>query len=182
MQNSLRHILLVTGCLLLTLAGCERSEPVDAKETQAGEPRETRTAWVDAERIINADSEPGNWLAHGRTFDEQRHSPLDQINVDTVGNLELAWYVDLDTSRGQEATPIVVDGIMQLQREFRFPDFAQAMVFTNRVGELAEAENHHPAILTEWGRVTVTWWSHKIRGLHRNDLILAARTDQAYAP
>ena len=112
MQNSLRHILLVTGCLLLTLAGCERSEPVDAKETQAGEPRETRTAWVDAERIINADSEPGNWLAHGRTFDEQRHSPLDQINVDTVGNLELAWYVDLDTSRGQEATPIVVDGIM----------------------------------------------------------------------
>lgn len=77
---------------------------------------------------------------------------------------------------------IVVDGIMQLQREFRFPDFAQAMAFSNRVGELAEAENHHPAILTEWGRVTVTWWSHKIRGLHRNDLILAARTDQAYAP
>ena len=77
---------------------------------------------------------------------------------------------------------IVVDGIMQLQREFSFGNFAEAMAFSNRVGELAEAENHHPAILTEWGKVTVTWWSHKIRGLHRNDLILAARTDQVHAP
>lgn len=73
---------------------------------------------------------------------------------------------------------IVVDGIMQLQRVFEFKNFEQAMVFSNRVGDIAEAEGHHPAILTEWGRVTVTWWSHKIRGLHRNDLIMAARTDQ----
>ena len=77
---------------------------------------------------------------------------------------------------------IVVDGVMQLAREFSFGDFAQAMEFSNRVGDLAESENHHPAILTEWGKVTITWWSHKIRGLHRNDLILAARTDQVYAP
>ena len=77
---------------------------------------------------------------------------------------------------------VVVDGIMQLQREFKFKNFAEAMAFSNRVGELAEAENHHPAILTEWGRVTVTWWTHKIRGLHRNDLILAARTDRVHAP
>ena len=77
---------------------------------------------------------------------------------------------------------VVVDGIMQLQREFTFKNFAEAMAFSNRVGELAEAENHHPAILTEWGRVTVTWWTHKIRGLHRNDLILAARTDRVHAP
>jgi 4a-hydroxytetrahydrobiopterin dehydratase len=76
---------------------------------------------------------------------------------------------------------IVVDGVMQLQRVFKFADFAQAMAFANRVGEIAEAEDHHPAILTEWGRVTVTWWSHKIRGLHRNDLIMAARTDEVYA-
>ncbi len=74
---------------------------------------------------------------------------------------------------------IVVDGIMQLQRVFEFKNFEQAMAFSNRVGDIAEAEGHHPAILTEWGRVTVTWWSHKIRGLHRNDLIMAARTDQA---
>ncbi|MDH3859840.1 MAG: 4a-hydroxytetrahydrobiopterin dehydratase [Gammaproteobacteria bacterium] len=75
---------------------------------------------------------------------------------------------------------IVVDGIMQLQREFGFGNFEQAMAFSNRVGDIAEAEGHHPAILTEWGRVTVTWWSHKIKGLHRNDLIMAARTDQVY--
>jgi len=70
------------------------------------------------------------------------------------------------------------DGIMKLERAFTFPDFKQALAFTNRVGELAETAGHHPALLTEWGRVTVTWWSHKIRGLHRNDFILAARTDE----
>lgn len=75
---------------------------------------------------------------------------------------------------------IVVDGIMQLSREFKFRNFEQAIAFTNRVGEIAEAEDHHPAILTEWGKVTVTWWSHKIRGLHKNDLIMAARTDEVY--
>jgi 4a-hydroxytetrahydrobiopterin dehydratase len=75
---------------------------------------------------------------------------------------------------------IVVDGIMQLQREFGFDNFEQAMAFSNRVGDIAEAEGHHPAILTEWGKVTVTWWSHKIRGLHNNDLIMAARTDEVY--
>jgi len=75
---------------------------------------------------------------------------------------------------------IVVDGIKQLTREFSFHDFAQAMVFSNNVGDLAEATGHHPAILTEWGRVNVTWWTHKIRGLHKNDLIMAARTDKAY--
>ena len=76
---------------------------------------------------------------------------------------------------------IVDDGVMQLSRDFKFRDFVQALAFTNRVGEIAEAVDHHPAILTEWGRVTVTWWSHKIRGLHRNDLIMAARTDEVYA-
>ena len=76
---------------------------------------------------------------------------------------------------------VVVDGVMQLSREFEFRNFEQAMAFSNRVGEIAEAEDHHPAILTEWGQVTVTWWSHKIKGLHRNDLIMAARTDEVYA-
>jgi len=76
---------------------------------------------------------------------------------------------------------LVVDDVKQLTREFSFKNFAQAMTFSNRVGDLAEAENHHPAILTEWGKVTITWWSHKIRGLHKNDLIMAARTDQVYA-
>jgi 4a-hydroxytetrahydrobiopterin dehydratase len=70
------------------------------------------------------------------------------------------------------------DGIQRLRRDFRFDDFAQALEFTNRVGSAAEAEHHHPALLTEWGRVTVTWWTHTIHGLHRNDFIMAAKTDQ----
>jgi 4a-hydroxytetrahydrobiopterin dehydratase len=70
------------------------------------------------------------------------------------------------------------DGIARLERVYRLADFAQALAFTNRVGELAEHEGHHPALLTEWGRVTVTWWTHKIKGLHRNDFIMAAKTDQ----
>jgi 4a-hydroxytetrahydrobiopterin dehydratase len=69
------------------------------------------------------------------------------------------------------------DGIARLERVFHVPSFADALAFTNRVGALAEAEGHHPALLTEWGRVTVTWWTHKIRGLHRNDFIMAAKTD-----
>lgn len=76
---------------------------------------------------------------------------------------------------------IVVDGIMQLSRDFKFANFVEAMAFSNRVGDIAEEEGHHPAILTEWGKVNVTWWSHKIRGLHKNDLIMAARTDDVYA-
>jgi 4a-hydroxytetrahydrobiopterin dehydratase len=72
----------------------------------------------------------------------------------------------------------VRDGVMQLERSYAFPDFIQAIAFTNKVGEIAEAEGHHPALLTEWGKVTVTWWSHKIRGLHRNDFVMAAKTDQ----
>ncbi len=71
-----------------------------------------------------------------------------------------------------------LDGIMRLQRVFAFDDFAQALAFTASVGALAEKEGHHPALLTEWGRTTVTWWTHKIRGLHRNDFILAAKTDE----
>jgi 4a-hydroxytetrahydrobiopterin dehydratase len=69
------------------------------------------------------------------------------------------------------------DGIARLERVFHFPSFADALAFTNRVGALAEEEGHHPALLPEWGRVTVTWWTHQIRGLHRNDFIMAAKTD-----
>jgi 4a-hydroxytetrahydrobiopterin dehydratase len=70
------------------------------------------------------------------------------------------------------------DGVPRLERWFKFPDFAQALAFTNKVGEQAEAEGHHPALLTEWGKVTVTWWTHAINGLHKNDFVMAAKTDQ----
>jgi quinohemoprotein ethanol dehydrogenase len=67
---------------------------------------------VNGRRISNADSEPGNWLTHGRTYTEQRFSPLKQINDRNIDRLGLAWHFDLDTHRGQEATPLVVDGVM----------------------------------------------------------------------
>ena len=75
-----------------------------------------------------------------------------------------------------------LDGIRRLRRIFSFDDFSQALEFTNKVGVLAEEEGHHPALLTEWGRTTVTWWTHKIRGLHRNDFVMAAKTDVLYRP
>jgi PQQ-dependent dehydrogenase (methanol/ethanol family) len=107
---------LVSGwlaCTVIIISGCQRDEPVtrESAETTVAEDV-TRTAWVDENRIRNADAEPQNWLAHGRTWSEQRYSPLDQINESNVAELRLAWYVDLDTNRGQEATPIVVDGVM----------------------------------------------------------------------
>lgn len=69
-------------------------------------------------------------------------------------------------------------GELRLEKSYQFDDFAQALSFTDRVGNLANEENHHPAILTEWGKVTVTWWTHKIKGLHKNDFIMAAKTEQ----
>ncbi|MEQ3697624.1 MAG: 4a-hydroxytetrahydrobiopterin dehydratase [Pseudomonadales bacterium] len=80
-----------------------------------------------------------------------------------------------------EWTPEVRDGVMQLERVYKFRNFKQAIAFTNGVGEIAEEVGHHPALLTEWGKVTVTWWSHEMGGLHRNDFIMAARTDAVFA-
>jgi 4a-hydroxytetrahydrobiopterin dehydratase len=94
----------------------------------------------------------------------------------TVTDAELAEF-----HRQVSAWEIVeFDGIKRLRRVFAVSDFAQALAFTNKVGELAEEEGHHPALLTEWGRTTVTWWTHKIRGLHRNDFIMAAKTDALF--
>jgi 4a-hydroxytetrahydrobiopterin dehydratase len=72
------------------------------------------------------------------------------------------------------------DEIPRLVRAFKFPDISSALAFSNRVGDIAEDEQHQPAILTEWGGVTVSWWTHKIRGLHRNDFIMAAKTDEVF--
>lgn len=73
--------------------------------------------------------------------------------------------------------PIVLDGVMQLQRQYKFRNFKQAWAAHQKVAELAEAEGHHPALLLEWGSLTVTWWTHAINGLHKNDFICAAKTD-----
>ncbi len=75
---------------------------------------------------------------------------------------------------------VEVDGIKHLVRKYTFDNFLMALAFTNQIGEIAESEDHHPALLTEWGSVVVSWWTHKIGGLHRNDFIMAAKTDNIY--
>jgi len=101
----------------LLLAACGKEQPatteaVSQPPPEAAPAATTGVAAVDGERIANADAEPGNWLTTGRTYDEQRFSPLTSINDQNVKDLGLAWHFDLDTQRGQEATPIVVDGTM----------------------------------------------------------------------
>lgn len=88
---------------------------------------------------------------------------LDKLLVDLPG-----WKIDQ------------VDGINHLAQVFKFKNFVQAMAFTQAVGALAEEFGHHPALLTEWGRVKVSWWTHKIKGLHENDAIMAAKTGQLF--
>ncbi len=65
-----------------------------------------------------------------------------------------------------------------LHREFRFPDFKQALEFVNRVGEIAEKQGHHPDILLKWGKVEITLWTHKIDGLTESDFIMAAKIEK----
>jgi 4a-hydroxytetrahydrobiopterin dehydratase len=77
-----------------------------------------------------------------------------------------------------EWVPVVRDNVMMLERVYTFKNYKLAWAFANKVSELAEAEFHHPATLLEWGKVTVTWWTHAINGLHKNDLICAAKTDK----
>jgi quinohemoprotein ethanol dehydrogenase len=93
----------------VSLAGCgNRASPPVGQASNTGQ----GIARVDAARIAGADQEPGNWLTYGRTYSEQRFSPLKQINEKTIQQLGLAWYFDLDTPRGQESTPLVVDGVI----------------------------------------------------------------------
>jgi 4a-hydroxytetrahydrobiopterin dehydratase len=76
---------------------------------------------------------------------------------------------------------IEVKGEPRLRRTYTFKDYETTLAFTQRVGELAIEQDHHPSILTVWGKVTVTWWTHAIHNLHRNDYIMAARCDAIYA-
>jgi len=73
-----------------------------------------------------------------------------------------------------------LENVPRLRRIFKFKNFVEALNFTNKVGEIAETEGHHPMLITEWGRVTVVWWTHAIRGLHKNDFIMAAKTNDLY--
>ena len=100
------------GLILITfLVSCSTSEEEQVKEelTTLGS---TQIGLIDDQRILDAESEPGNWLAHGRTYEERRFSPLTGINKENVSELGLVWSKDMGTNRALEATPIVVEGIM----------------------------------------------------------------------
>lgn len=73
-----------------------------------------------------------------------------------------------------------VNEVKRLEKSFKFKNFVQALAFTNKIGAIAEEQGHHPLLITEWGRVTVQWWTHVVKGLHRNDFIMAAKSDEIY--
>lgn len=73
-----------------------------------------------------------------------------------------------------------IEGITQLQCNYKFANFIQAIAFTNKITDLAEQVNHHPSLLIEWGKVVICWWSHDLKGLHLQDFVMAAKTDQVY--
>ncbi len=72
------------------------------------------------------------------------------------------------------------NNVNRLVKIFKFKNFKEAMDFTSEVGRIAEEEGHHPIIVTQWGKVKISWWTHKIKGLHNNDFIMAAKTDELY--
>lgn len=74
----------------------------------------------------------------------------------------------------------VTDGIAHIERDFQFKNFSEALDFTYSIGNLSDACNHHPTIITQWGKVTLCWWTHKVQGLHKNDFIMAAKSDETY--
>lgn len=116
----MNRLIALVGVLAVVILGymavtndTEDANPQDqAKVSGAASTIEPTLGFIDDERIKNAAAEPGNWLSFGRTYEEQRHSPLTQINRESISDLGLAWYKDMGTNRAQEATPIVVDGIM----------------------------------------------------------------------
>ena len=125
--------LAITGTWFIYQQDARQESPTTAYESaeQLAAHIRQATLSLDGERIAKADSEPQNWLAHGRTYSEARFSPLAQINTENVAELGLAWYFDTDTQRGLEASPIVVDGIM-------FTSGAWSLVFAHnaKTGEL----------------------------------------------
>ncbi len=106
--------------LAALLTGCEPPTAVDAVEgtitsdppISAIAPSSAKAAAVTTDRLVNAASDMQNWMSHGRTYSEQRYSPLSRISADNVGRLGVAWNTHLDSFRGMEATPVVVDGVM----------------------------------------------------------------------
>ena len=115
--NILMSVCIPLLCLALVLVACSKQseEPAEAQQNAdktAATAAPAMPAAVNAERIVNADAEPGNWMSHGRTYDEQRFSPLDAINDGNAERLGLSWYFDVPTRRGMQGTPLMIDGVL----------------------------------------------------------------------
>lgn len=131
--------------LMAGIAGCSQEQTTTQDAAQAAASEELSVGMIDDQRIIDADDEPGNWLAYGRTYEEQRFSPLQQINKTSVKDLGLAWYKDMGTNRALEATPIVVDGMM-----FFTSTWSRVYAVDAVTGE--EKWSYDPQVPREWGR------------------------------
>jgi 4a-hydroxytetrahydrobiopterin dehydratase len=105
---------------------------------------------------------------------------LNETCVPCTGSLPPATEEEINTLKVQipDWEVITKNGELRLQRVYKFPDFKTALAFTQLIGETAEQQGHHPTLLTEWGRVTVNWWTHAINGLHQNDFVMAAKSDR----
>ena len=128
-------VLLAAG---IALSGCSTTTDTKTSTPPA------KPASVNGARLIAADSEPGQWMSHGRTYDEQRFSPLNRITKDNVKDLGLAWFADLDTHRGQEATPIVVDGVLYISTAW-----SKVKAYNAATGE--QLWSYDPLVPGGWG-------------------------------
>ena len=136
--------LIAYGCTDNSGTGTEPKSPPVPQLSKAVSTVSSPRLGVDGARISHADQEPGNWMSHGRTYDEQRFSPLKQINAENASRLGLAWSFDLDTKRGQEATPIVVDGVMYVTSAW-----SKVKALDAATGKLIWA--YDPKVPGEWG-------------------------------
>lgn len=103
---------------------------------------------------------------------------VDKRCVPCRGGVEPLQPDAIQTYRQQVSPAWQIVDNHHLEREYTFADFRQALDFVNKVGGLAESQNHHPDIGLSWGKVKITLWTHKINGLHENDFIVAAKIDQ----
>jgi quinohemoprotein ethanol dehydrogenase len=153
-RDKTRDSVLKTLCIAAVLFGLAQGTSRGASLTAAP---------VNGARIANADAEPGNWLSYGRTYSEQRYSPLGKINDKNAGQLGLAWFADLDTNRAQEATPLVVDGVMYITTAWSL-----VKAYDARTGRLLWA--YDPQVNRELGvnaccdvgNRGVALWNHKV--------------------
>nr|PZN81225.1 MAG: PQQ-dependent dehydrogenase, methanol/ethanol family [Pseudomonadota bacterium] len=136
----MRTVLITSVCAAaLVVSACGRSGAPEGRDSAA--PAEF--ANVDEARLVAADEHPGQWMSHGRTYSEQRFSPLTQINTENVSQLGLTWYADFDTRRGQESTPLVIDGVVYVTTAW-----SKVYAFDAKTGK--ELWKYDPKVPGEW--------------------------------